>query len=55
MQRCAVDVQRRPDTQMLSDLCCPLLLPDTCWFDIDVQLLNPVFHSPGHVSRLMAV
>jgi len=40
---------------MLPDMCCPVLLPDTCCFSLDVQLLNPVSHSPAHVSTLMAV
>lgn len=36
-------------------MCSPLLLLDTCCFSFDVQLGIPVGHSPGRVSRLMAV
>ncbi len=40
---------------MLPDMFCLLLLLDTYSFLFDVQLVNPVCHSPGRVSRLMAV
>ena len=38
VQRCAVDVHRRPDMSMMPDMHCLALLHDTCCFSLDVQL-----------------